>query len=77
MDYKTAWDYQESLLQENTRVKSSSQESGVDSHGARIQMLNDVWTPNRTPNSQLNIIFFSSSILPFIPLEKAVILKMF
>jgi len=33
MDYKTAWDYQESLLQENTRVKSGvrSRESIVNS----------------------------------------------
>src|SRR5687768_1620262 len=33
MDYKTAWDYQEQLLQENVRIKSGvgSQESGVGS----------------------------------------------
>lgn len=36
MDYKTAWDYQESLLQENIKVKSGvlSSESGVRSTSA-------------------------------------------
>lgn len=45
MDYKTAWDYQESLLRENTRKKSLvfSQDSGV-----RID------SELRTPNSELS-----------------------
>jgi len=48
MDYKPAWDYQESLLTENVRIKSGvrSQESGVKSNP----------TPNSrlpTPDSQL------------------------
>jgi lipoyl(octanoyl) transferase len=45
MDYKTAWDYQESLLKENTRRKSLvfSQESGVMDNEAELL----------TPNSEL------------------------
>ena len=30
MDYKTAWDYQENLLQENVKIKSAAQVSGKD-----------------------------------------------
>ena len=39
MDYKTAWDYQERLLQENIRIKSGvlSQESGVGSSESGVQ----------------------------------------
>jgi lipoyl(octanoyl) transferase len=45
MDYKTAWDYQESLLKENTRRKSLvfSQESGVRNDSELL-----------TPNSELS-----------------------
>ncbi|MGZ5219867.1 MAG: lipoyl(octanoyl) transferase LipB [Chitinophagaceae bacterium] len=41
MDYKTAWDYQESLLQENVRVKSlvMSNESGKDGLPATVSRL--------------------------------------
>jgi lipoyl(octanoyl) transferase len=51
MDYKTAWDYQERLMQENTRVKSvvRSWESVVTPH--------DPGYPDselRTPNSELS-----------------------
>jgi len=42
MDYKTAWDYQESLLQENVRAKSlvrsnESGESGIPATDSRLQ----------------------------------------
>jgi len=42
MDYKTAWDYQESLLQENVRAKSlvrsnESGESEIPATGSRLQ----------------------------------------
>ena len=46
MDYKAAWDYQESLLKENTRKKSLvfSQQSVVSSQDSEL----------RTPNSELS-----------------------
>src|SRR5215204_2434848 len=51
MDYKSAWDYQERLMQENTRVKSAvrSRESVVNSTDSNS---NDVEL--RTPNSELS-----------------------
>jgi lipoyl(octanoyl) transferase len=47
MDYKTAWDYQESLMQENTKRKSAahSRPSTVDSQGQQIDETADCELP--------------------------------
>src|SRR5687767_5362207 len=53
MDYKTAWDYQEKLMQENTQVKSEvrSRETVVSSQDSNF---ND--SELRTPDSELGIL---------------------
>jgi lipoyl(octanoyl) transferase len=43
VEYKTAWDYQESLLQENVQVKSMLRNAALATTGSEL----------RTPNSQL------------------------
>ncbi len=57
MDYKTAWDYQESLLQENVRVKSLLR-SREENESVKLEA-GDLSTANRqlpTVNSQLSTV---------------------
>jgi lipoyl(octanoyl) transferase len=54
MDYKTAWDYQESLLQENVRKKSEvrSQMSGVRNEVTPVRAQSDSEPPTSDLNTQ-------------------------
>ena len=52
MDYKTAWDYQESLLKENTRRKSL-----VFSHESGIANDSELPTPNSELSTQHYLLF--------------------
>ena len=58
MDYKTAWDYQERLMQENTRVKSlvRTRDSVVSSHDSKYNDsgLGTLTSELRTGNSELS-----------------------
>jgi len=58
MDYKTAWDYQERLLQENIRIKSGvqSSESGVQSR-VPIAIGTGVADQNFEPGTQHYLLF--------------------
>ena len=67
MNYKAAWDYQESLLQKNVNVKSkvSSSEELIANEPTHHSPL------TTTPNGRLSIISFLSSILLCSLLAKA------
>jgi lipoyl(octanoyl) transferase len=60
MDYQTAWDYQERLLQENASIKSSvwSRESGVSQEsGVRSQEPAILPTPDSRLQTQHHLLF--------------------
>jgi lipoyl(octanoyl) transferase len=41
MDYKTAWDYQEELLQENVRIKSANRQAASNNQPATADVISD------------------------------------
>ncbi|MBK7559584.1 MAG: hypothetical protein IPI54_15645 [Chitinophagaceae bacterium] len=58
IDYKTAWDYQENLLQENVRIKSALRNAPnpADVQSSILKTANDLTTPDSrlpAPDSQL------------------------
>ncbi|MBK6635580.1 MAG: hypothetical protein IPG38_15965 [Chitinophagaceae bacterium] len=58
IDYKTAWDYQENLLQENVRIKSAMRNATNPADGQTSILItaNDLPTPDSrlpAPDSQL------------------------
>ncbi|MBK7122818.1 MAG: lipoyl(octanoyl) transferase LipB [Chitinophagaceae bacterium] len=63
IDYKTAWDYQENLLQENVRIKSALRNAPnhADGQTSILKTANDLTTPDSqlpTPASPLTTNYF-------------------
>ena len=76
MDYKTAWDYQEKLLQENTQLKTEFVIR--NSELVANENLSTYKEPVTSIQAQLQLTTcFSSNILLFIPWARAAILKMY